>query len=186
MLFPPNGWGLWTCFLVSRHLRWLFPVRWGQHPGCCLLSESWCVARWNSKVISLSRGSCFYGFLFCFYCCFVLILMFYIVCTSGTFVVVWLFPCGDRVSPCSPGCLGTHSSKPGWLWTHRDPPASASQALDIRHATPLPGMQWRFACLSVCLSVRHASLQRPEDSIWSPGPGARDSCELSCQCWASK
>ena len=75
----------------------------------------------------------------------------------------------DTGSPCSSSCPGTHlwTSRPGWPWTHRDLPASASWELGLKVCTtmPFPKMflgsrqSWMShdfkvlyqACLALCL-----------------------------------
>jgi hypothetical protein len=56
-----------------------------------------------------------------------------IFCLFGWFLVF-----RDRVSLCSPGCLGTHSVDQAGLEL-RNPPASASQMLGIKACATMPG-----------------------------------------------
>jgi hypothetical protein len=54
------------------------------------------------------------------------------------FVFVFVFR--DRVSLCSPGCPGTHSVDQAGLEL-RNPPASASQVLELKECATTPGLQ---------------------------------------------
>jgi hypothetical protein len=54
------------------------------------------------------------------------------------FVFVFLFFPRDRVSLCSPGCPGTHFVDQAGLEL-RNPPASASQVLELKVCATMPG-----------------------------------------------
>ena len=68
------------------------------------------------------------------------------------FYLFFVFP--DRVSLCSFGaCPRTSSCKPGYSQTHRDPPASATQVLELKVCTTTPSHSGRIlegsaSCLS--------------------------------------
>jgi hypothetical protein len=56
------------------------------------------------------------------------------------FFPFWILVFQDRVSLCSPCCLGTHSVDQAGLEL-RNPSASASQVLGLKACTTMPGFQ---------------------------------------------
>jgi hypothetical protein len=94
-----------------------------------------------------------------FYPHFTLLFVFFFLLAFTLFVVylfffmhikfIFLIFFQDRVSLFSPGCPGTHSVDQARLEL-RNPPASGSQVLELRHAPPLPSLSFWFG-LFVCL-----------------------------------
>jgi hypothetical protein len=91
------------------------------------------------RVLGIEPGSSgrdvLFSFLFLFLLSFffIFILFYFIYLFLFLFLFFW-----DRVSLCSPGCLGTHSVDQAGFKL-RNPPASASQVLGLRACTTTPG-----------------------------------------------
>ena len=80
----------------------------------------------------------------------------HLTCFFLLFFFFWFFR--DRVSLCSPGCLGTHFVDQTGLEL-RNPPASASQVLGLKACAIMPG----------ALATSYSQLCRLETQDQGPG-----------------